>query len=774
MQILLTYQALGRLPALILSIAIAAYLIWRRRENSATPWLAGYFVLLTIFNSGYFFSYAVFAPFGGWGWHLACAIAFAGVFRLQFAYQFPVPGRALEARAALILSILLAMLASVDYAWRAGSDFVFGFAGQAYGSKYRSPLVPAVSLSCYIWSVTVSVRSAVAMLRQADGRTWIARIRNLWNTAPAFRLLMWLIGITIAEIAINLSYYLVYNRMLTDAALVWLMNSGILVIFCAYVLLYTSAPDSRAGLTSRLVGVSLAGSLIALSAVFGFIANQQKDELVALHKERAAQLADTSISGLGRLTAQEPVADYDDGRFAFFWRDGSPYYGLTKAITDRQPAVLYPYIEYRLRQSATAGGLAILMLGASAAILLLFPLLFRASLILPLRRLQADLRAVQAGVDRRLSGGDEISELRESFQAMLGLLQRAKDEIQDFAPHIAALQVIAEQSPRQVQIEGRTLVYRSAALRRALESAERAAQFPYPVLITGESGSGKELIARYIHLNSRPSAQTAPFVALNCATIPETLWESEIFGHRRGAFTDARSERLGRIAEAAQGSLFFDEIGELHLSIQARLLRLLQEGVYRPLGATEEHQAACRFLFATNRNLEAMVREGSFREDLLFRIRVLTIETPPLRDRPEDIGPLLEFLVDRFAAQHSLPRPAIAAETLQAAIAYPWPGNIREMENAVVRAMAGGPGAELQLSDFAELLSWRSSRGRGLWNRLDGATIQFDAEVQRFSRQLIERALALSGGNKTRAAEILGLKRTTLRYRMRELGLGGD
>ncbi|MEQ9363766.1 MAG: sigma 54-interacting transcriptional regulator, partial [Leptospirales bacterium] len=266
-------------------------------------------------------------------------------------------------------------------------------------------------------------------------------------------------------------------------------------------------------------------------------------------------------------------------------------------------------------------------------------------------------------------------------------------------------------------------------------------------------------------------------VAVNCAALPEALWESEIFGHRKGAFTDARADRAGRIQEAGHGTVFFDEIGEMPLSIQAKLLRLLQEMEYVPLGADRPVRARCRFVFATHRDLDAMVRSGAFRQDLLYRIQVFQLSLSPLRQRPEDISELADYYLERFVARHPTEITSIDPGTYELLRNYSWPGNIRELENNLLRATAFAKGSALLPEHFIDLQAnapsaTRRTAASASSDGADAVTIDFDEQVRQYSRSLIEQALELAEGNKSEAARILGLKRTTLRNRMRDLRLG--
>jgi len=281
------------------------------------------------------------------------------------------------------------------------------------------------------------------------------------------------------------------------------------------------------------------------------------------------------------------------------------------------------------------------------------------------------------------------------------------------------------------------------------------------VLITGESGTGKELIARAIHYNS-PRAG-GPFVGVNLAAVPEGLIESELFGHKRGAFTDARADKPGLFVEADAGTIFLDEIGELALPLQAKLLRVLQEHEVRPLGATRNQRVDVRIVAATNRNLETMLADGSFREDLYYRLNVIHLDLPPLRARPEDIVPLAEHVLAQLGARQTPPRRMrLSPEAQHLLLAYNWPGNVRELMNVLERGVALCQGELIADDDLPPHV--REKRPADFL----GAAVARRMTVAELEREFIERVLEDEAGNKTRAAQRLGLDRKTLYRKLDE------
>jgi DNA-binding NtrC family response regulator len=313
------------------------------------------------------------------------------------------------------------------------------------------------------------------------------------------------------------------------------------------------------------------------------------------------------------------------------------------------------------------------------------------------------------------------------------------------------------------------LIGRSDSMRAVYRTIERVAQARSNVLITGESGTGKELVARAIHdLGPR---RDAPFVVVNCAAIPETLLESELFGHEKGAFTDARERRIGRFEAAHTGTLFLDEIGELPLAVQAKLLRALQDRSIDRVGSTQPIPVDVRVLAATNRDLDQEVAAGRFRSDLYYRIHVVPIALPPLRERREDIRLLAESFLARVGGEAGRGPTRITAPALAALERHAWPGNVRELENVIERAVALADGEGLELADLPEEIQ-QAARGDVLREEVRAGRLDLDGAVARFETDLIREALARTGGNQTRAAEQLGLTRRVLKLKMDRYGIG--
>ncbi len=306
------------------------------------------------------------------------------------------------------------------------------------------------------------------------------------------------------------------------------------------------------------------------------------------------------------------------------------------------------------------------------------------------------------------------------------------------------------------------IVGESAAMRGVLEVARKVAPTPSNVLLTGESGTGKEIVARAIHADSAPDP--GPFVVVNCGAVPANLMESELFGHAKGAFTGAVRAHEGLFRVAHGGTLFLDEIGEVPLALQVKLLRAIQEKSIRPVGAEVEYEVDVRILAATNKDLDVEVAAERFRSDLFYRLNVIHIRLPPLRERREDLPRLVEENLARAARELRKPVRAVSEEAMNWLLAYDYPGNVRELMNLIDRAVTLASGPEITR---AELPAEGARAGASLGNLSD---LPLDEAIAQLERARIESALAAAGGNRTRAAALLGITFRSLRYRLKKLG----
>jgi two-component system response regulator PilR (NtrC family) len=318
-------------------------------------------------------------------------------------------------------------------------------------------------------------------------------------------------------------------------------------------------------------------------------------------------------------------------------------------------------------------------------------------------------------------------------------------------------------------VRGQRLLGTSAALEQVREIIGRLSRTQAPVLITGESGSGKELAARLIHENG--VRRDRPFIAVNCGAIPETLMESEFFGYRKGAFTGAEQDRDGFFQAAQGGTLFLDEVAELPLPMQVKLLRAIQEKCVRKVGATAEDPVDVRIISATHRNLEERATAGSFRQDLYFRLNVIELHMPPLRERPEDVPAIAQAILERIAAQSGGTPARLSQAALDELMAYDFPGNIRELENILERATALFAGEVVSPEDLRlRPAAFDDELGAG-GSRDAGRVLPLPEHLDRVERDLILEALTETGFNRTAAAKRLGITFRQLRYRMQRLGI---
>jgi two-component system response regulator AtoC len=305
------------------------------------------------------------------------------------------------------------------------------------------------------------------------------------------------------------------------------------------------------------------------------------------------------------------------------------------------------------------------------------------------------------------------------------------------------------------------IIWKSKIMEEVIEKSRKVAPYKVPVLITGESGTGKELIARAIHLSS--GLPEEKFVPVNCAAIPENLLESELFGYMKGAFTGAVYSKKGLLEEADGGTVFFDEIGDMPLPLQVKILRFLQDGEIRRIGEASARKVDVRVICATSRDLSKDVKDGRFREDLFYRINVITISIPPLRERKEDIPVLVEHFIKKFSQSTGKSIKGVSPSCMKMLIDYPWYGNVRELENQIERAIVLCERDFLDESDFPSILEWM--RGKDL---LTVDELSIKKHSQALERELIIKALKRTRGNKSKAAKLLDISLRALLYKIKE------
>jgi len=352
-------------------------------------------------------------------------------------------------------------------------------------------------------------------------------------------------------------------------------------------------------------------------------------------------------------------------------------------------------------------------------------------------------------------------------QTSLDVVRRLVDQAIEHGRLKAENRLLQRQLRTRYRFEN--IVGASPALRYALEMVEKVADTDSTVLITGESGTGKELFARALHYNSRRADRL--LVTVNCGAIPEELLESELFGHVRGAFTNAVSHRQGRFALAHGGTIFLDEIGDMSPNLQVKLLRVLQERTFEPVGSSKSVSVDVRVVAATNQDLPVAIREKRFREDLYYRLNVIPIEVPPLRDRREDVPLLIRHFLDVMNAEKGRAVTGFEQKALERLLGHDWPGNVRELENLIERLVILRGEGEIRLDDLPPPFGPGRTPLRAEPPRIPMAGIPFNDVVDRFETDLIRQALEQTHWNKQRAAQLLGLNRTTLLEKIKKKGL---
>jgi nitrogen regulation protein NR(I) len=384
---------------------------------------------------------------------------------------------------------------------------------------------------------------------------------------------------------------------------------------------------------------------------------------------------------------------------------------------------------------------------------------------------------IEIAIEATKQGAYEYLQKPFEMRDLLALLHRAVEASRLMRDPVALPDASVE--------SGTALVGTSRAMQDVCKAIGRVAAKPVTVLIRGETGTGKELIARAIYQHS--TRAKAPFIAINCAAIPENLLESELFGHERGAFTGADQRRIGRFEQANKGTLFLDEIGDLPTNTQVKLLRVLQQQTFQRVGGAEAISVDVRVIAATHRNLEAMIHHGKFREDLFHRLNVVSMQLPPLRERREDIPVLVHHFLRKYAGDFDVETPTISSDALAALQADSWPGNVRELENMTRRLLLGAGGLSINAETVRQTLAARHAESGPSGNSFARFAGELLARAQtgdltdvharmmaEAEREVITQAIALADGNQAKAARWLGLSRFTLREKLKQLGLHPD
>ncbi len=498
-------------------------------------------------------------------------------------------------------------------------------------------------------------------------------------------------------------------------------------------------PKSFLEVAAQFVGRLIAGVRVALCvadaesvlqprAFFNFISGSPQDELPAFFRATANRL----LSAKAKTQVKPRSGDYPPCVFVPL-RCGERVQGVLYLERESRDS---EFNETQVRLIEHAGLLASTLMGASLS-----------------RENEAAL------VEKVEELEDQLAGLRKEFEARLDLqtaeLTNMRKEAEDIEGPVH-------------RFDYSEMIGNSQGMHEVFRMLDKVTDLPVPVLILGESGSGKELVARALHYNSGRAA-TGKLVAENCAALPETLLESELFGYTKGSFTGADRDKIGLFGLANGGTIFLDEIGEISLAMQAKLLRVIEEGEVRPIGAKASKKVDFRLVCATNKNLAEEVRKGTFRQDLFFRINVVTIRLPPLRERKEDVPLLVDFFLKKAASEAGYGHIKLDRGVLRALMSYSWPGNVRELENEIKRLVALSDGKKIEASLLSPGLRQVAEE-----ESLSEIGSSLKDVVENIEKRKILEALERTKGNKSRAAEILGLSRLGLRKKMERYEIAGD
>ncbi len=365
------------------------------------------------------------------------------------------------------------------------------------------------------------------------------------------------------------------------------------------------------------------------------------------------------------------------------------------------------------------------------------------------------VEAMKKGASDYITKPFQNEELKLTVRKTLGMYRLVKQN-----------QLLQKELSNRYQFDN--MVGKSKPMLKIFELIEKVANTKATVLITGESGTGKELIARSIHFNS--NRRNGPFVSVNCTALTETLLESELFGHEKGSFTGAESMRKGRFELSDKGSLFLDEVGEMSPNLQVKLLRVIQEREFERVGGTKTISVDVRIIAATNKDLRAEVQEGGFREDLFFRLNVVHIHIPPLRERFDDIAPLLSFFIDKYSREHGKKPMKLTPEAWRRVLGYRWPGNVRELENAVERAIILTGGTEITENDLPEELQGVDGVDFDI-DRFVPSGVKLPEALAQVEEKMLRRALKQCHNVQTHAADLLGIEKNLLRYKLKKYNI---
>ncbi|WP_246048739.1 sigma 54-interacting transcriptional regulator [Leptospira sarikeiensis] len=705
-------------------------------------------------------------------WVTVAAALFAAVFYQRFFLKFPSAIYPKISNYLFKIQLSIAASISLWFVWET-KDAVktFRFNGQYWDLTAVFPGRVVAVFSLFL-AVSVILIASIQIIRNKDHKR-IALVGILGSfflnfLIPTIYLTLFRLGQVTAEVFVN--------------ALAISVISG----FFVFHIFFVSYGGHKTSLTVRILTIVLAMALSVTQVMSGGLSKAIENEYDSLqisilqnYNPKSIQKDSVFFSKVGENTEKSGLIAADLGvRSYLLGSSGKPI--LVYQNFEKNTEMGLEYSSYREFVHKYVMDWAVRLFLGLCVLIFGFLVFMKISILNPLFELLKGLDRVEGGelsVEVAVRSKDEIGLLTQAFNAMVRSIREARQELQQYTSNlertILERDSIYDAVPQEKILSNKTLIYASRSMQAVVDRVERISGREQPVLITGETGTGKEIIAGLLHELGR--GKESPFVPINCAAVPANLWESQIFGHVKGAFTDAKSDYGGLVAEAAGGTLFFDEVGEMPLEIQPKILRLLQERKYKQVGGRTELKAECRTIFATHRNLRSMVSKGTFREDLYYRINVFEIGIPPLRERRSDIPFLANRFVEHYSKQMELDKPNISEEVMDLFLEFPWSGNIRELENCIIRTLADLKGDMIKISDLpTELMEAKSHTREEMSNMpvTNGTyTAGFESLVSMYSRRLIETALQKCKGNKSEAARLLKISRGKLQYQMRMLDM---
>ncbi|MDF3819669.1 sigma 54-interacting transcriptional regulator, partial [Leptospira sp. 96542] len=762
----LQFLSLSFLIAVLLCSLGVVYSLFIRNKNSGLKELALTFSFLVILYSACFFASIEIEPIGALHrWFSVTSATFAAIFFQRFFLQFPTNIFPNETKFVFKIELLIGLLISTWFIWESNSSpRIFRINGQYWDlhSDLPSKVVAGYSLFLALSIVVISIFQIYK--HKNESRFALIGILGaflLKFLVPVIYLTLFRLGYVPANVFVNI------------------LAISVIAGFFVFHIFFVSYGGHQTSLSLRILTIVLAMALCVTQVISGGlsraieneyesrqIASLSSQEILESLPDLVEIFKDSDLTGENK--SERLFGEYSNENKFMILENKTPimvFHHPTKKV-----AVGFSYKSYRNFIHNYVLDWSIRLFVGLCLLILGFLLFMKITILKPLDELLKAVDRVEGGelsVQIAVRSRDEIGLLESAFNTMVNSIREARDELQQYTQNLEKTILETDSPfelvPHEKLLSSKSLIYASKSMQNLVERAERIAVREQPILITGETGTGKEIIALLLHELGR--GKQAPFVPINCSAVPANLWESQIFGHVKGAFTDAKFDYAGLVAEAKGGTLFFDEVGEMPLEIQPKILRLLQERKYKQVGGRSELNAECRTVFATHRNLREMVAKGTFREDLYYRINVFEIGIPPLRERRSDIPLLVNRFLQIYSEQMNIELPALSEKVMDFFIEYSWPGNIRELENCIVGVLANLRGNKISVQDLPiEEFKERSPKQKetlmtALSNSHGNFSTGFESMVLTYSKRLIQNALLQCKGNKSEAARILKISR---------------